>query len=322
MVAGRNILDYFYISYFIYMAVNKAQPDFLKRGDEVAIISPSFAVEDYRLDGAISLLESWGLKVRKGKNIYKRDGPFAGTDMERLSDLQEMTDDPSIKAVFFSRGGYGISRLIGKFDFSALMNEPKWFVGFSDITVMNLWLSEVCGIVSVHGEMAVNYNDPGKTEETFNSLKHALFGGLQPYKWQGTFFRQGETTGELTGGNLSLFCSMTGTPAEPDTKGKILFIEEVGENYYRIDRMLTSLKLGGKLKDLSALLVGGFTKLEDTPVPWGLGIEETISGIVGEYAYPVLFNFPAGHIADNRALYIGREASLSIEGEKAVLSFT
>jgi muramoyltetrapeptide carboxypeptidase len=303
------------------MSANKIQPEYLKPGDEVAIISPSFSIDEKKLVDAVTYLEKWGLRVRIGKNAMKRNGPFAGSDEDRLSDLQEMTNDPEIKAVICSRGGYGISRIISKVDFSALKKNPKWYVGFSDITVLHMWLSEVCGIMSVHGDMPLNFNNHEKTRGTFRSLHQALFGDFQLCEWKGTFFRDGNVTGEMTGGNLSLIYSLIGTPAEPVTKGKILFIEEVGEYYYHIDRMMTSLKLAGKLEGLSALLVGGMNKIEETKIPWGRSIEETIFGVISEYDYPLFFNFPAGHVADNKAFYIGKQAKIDVKGKKATLTF-
>ena len=303
------------------MSAIKIQPEYLKPGDEVAIVSPSFFIEEKKLMGSIALIEKWGLKVRLGKNVLKAMGPFAGSDVERLSDFREMTEDDNIRAVICSRGGYGISRIINDVDFSPLKNNPKWYVGFSDITVLHLWLSEVCGIISVHGEMPLNYSNTEKTEATFLSLQQALFGGFKPIEWEGKFFREGDVTGEITGGNLSLICGMIGTSAEPSTKGKILFIEEVGEHYYHIDRMMTSLKLAGKLKGLSALIVGGMTKLQDSKVPWGKSVEETILDIVDGYDYPIFFNFPAGHISDNRAFYFGKRARIVVKGKKASLSY-
>ena len=271
------------------MSDTKIHPEYLMPGDEVAIISPSFFIEPYKLDEAVTYLEQWGLKVRIGKNALKKNGPFAGSDEERLSDLQEMTNDSQIKAVFCSRGGYGILRIIDKIDFTALKGSPKWYVGFSDITVLHMWLSEVSGVMSVHGDMPLNFNNHEKTHATFKSLQQVLFGISPGCEWKGNFFKADDVEGEMTGGNLSILYSLIGTPAEPETKGKILFIEEVGEYFYHIDRMLTSLKLAGKLEGLAALLIGGMNKIEEGKVPWGRGIEETIFGIVSEYEYPLFF---------------------------------
>jgi muramoyltetrapeptide carboxypeptidase len=304
------------------MKALKIQPEYLKYGDEVAIVSPSFTIEENLLTEAKVFLENWGLRVRMGKNAAKKSGPFAGTDKERLYDLQEMTSDPEIKAIFCSRGGYGVSKIINMVDFSSLKTNPKWYVGFSDITVLHLWLSEVCGIISVHGDMPLNFHNSEKTRATFKTLHQALFGRYEPIEWTGTFIRQVSVSGEVTGGNLSLLYSLTGTPAEPDTRGKILFIEEIGEHYYHIDRMLTSLKLAGKLEGLSALVVGGMNKIEESKIPWGKSIEETISGILSEYEFPLFFNFPAGHISDNHAFYIGKQAKIVLKGKKAILSYS
>ncbi|HLP73671.1 MAG TPA: LD-carboxypeptidase [Bacteroidales bacterium] len=304
------------------MPVSKTLPPFLKKGDEVAIVSPAFCIDEDKLHAAVDFLADWGLKARIGKNAAKRNGPFAGTDEERLSDFQEATDDPSVKAVLCARGGYGLLRIIDRIDFSSLKKSPKWYVGYSDITVLHTWLSERENLVSIHGDMPLNYYDTDKEEITFSTLKKALFGRLAGIVWEGDGARKRRAEGEIAGGNLSLYYSLVGTPADPDTNGKILFLEDVGEYYYHIDRMLSSLKLAGKLDNLAALVVGGMTQMNDTRIPWGKSIEETILEIVAEYDYPVLFGFPAGHVNDNRAVFIGRNAVVEAKGKKSSLKFT
>ncbi|MFZ0282052.1 MAG: LD-carboxypeptidase, partial [Bacteroidales bacterium] len=282
---------------------NKIVPPYLKPGDEVAIISPSWAIDEDKISSAVTFLENWGLTVRLGRNALKRSGPFAGTDDERLHDLREMSYNRKIKAVFCSRGGYGLLRIINRINYSLLRRYPKWFTGFSDITVLHMWLSEVCGMVSVHGEMPLNFSDPDKSEASLTTLHDALFGDYHPLKWEGQAVRPAPATGEVSGGNLSLIYSLIGTKGEPETKGKLLFIEDVGEYYYHLDRMLTSLKLAGKLKGLAALIAGGFTKMEDTRTPWGRSAVQTITDIVADQKYPLFFDFPAGHLNDNRSFY-------------------
>jgi muramoyltetrapeptide carboxypeptidase len=186
---------------------------------------------------------------------------------------------------------------------------------------LHLWLCEKFNTVSIHGEMPLNYANPEKSAGNLGSLRDALFGEWKPVEWEGGFLRSGRVSGEVTGGNLSLIYSLSGTPADIKTKGKILFIEDEGEYLYHLDRMLISLKLAGKLDSLAALVAGGFSKMEETKTPWGKTPEEIISGIVSEFEYPVFFNFPAGHIADNHAFYIGRKAEIEVKGKRARLSY-
>jgi muramoyltetrapeptide carboxypeptidase len=303
------------------MSVIKIQPPFLRKGDEVAIVSPAFAIEEAKVTSAVRFLENWGLRVHVGKNALKEEGPFAGSVMERLRDFREMTGNNRIKAIFCSRGGYGMLKIIDRIDFSSLRRYPKWYIGFSDITVLHLWLSEKNNLISIHGEMPLNYSNPDKTIESIDSLYKALFEGVQPVSWNYSSARGRDAAGEVTGGNLSLIYSLIGTPGEPGTRGRILIIEEVGEYYYHLDRMMASLKLAGKLKGLAALVTGGFNEMNETKIPWGKSAESIVAEAVNCYDYPVFHNFPAGHINDNRSFYIGRKAKIEIKGNKAVLTY-
>jgi len=296
-------------------------PAYLKEGDTVAIISPSGVVDRDVVLKAVEILKASGFKVVLGENVFRQNGCFAGSDQERLSDLQHATDDPVVRAVFCSRGGYGISRIIDRVDFSSLKKNPKWYVGFSDITVLHLWLNRLCGLVSLHAEMPLNYSNPKKTPESYTSVIKALKGEPETITWKSSRQATVSVRGPLIGGNLSLIYSLTGTPAEPDTEGSVLFIEEVGEYYYHLDRMMTSLRLTGKLNNLAALIVGGMEKIEHGSVTYNKSAEEIILDIAGHYNYPIIFNFPAGHISDNRAVYMGREAVVTQNGLMASLTF-
>ncbi len=303
------------------MSGKKIQPLFLKSGDEVAIITPSWSVDEEKINDGINVLEDWGLKVHVSRNALKKAGPYAGTDSQRIADLQEVTDNKNIKAVICSRGGYGMIRIINRINFSALKRHPKWFVGFSDITVLLIWLSEKENIMSIHGEMPLNYRRKEMSPRSLESLHGALFGHAESIRWNSEFHRPAEVTGEVTGGNLSLLYSLIGSVAEPVTRGRIFFIEDTGEYYYHLDRMMFSLKLAGKLRGLAALVAGGFTEMEETSIPWGKSSEQIIAEAVSEYRYPVLTGFPAGHVDDNRAFYIGRKAHIIIKEGEAEFSW-
>lgn len=295
-------------------------PPYLKPGDSVAIIATARKIVKKEVAYAIDLFESWGLKVVLGKNLFKSDRQFAGTDNIRLHDIQEMLDDDRIKAIICARGGYGTVRIIDQINFTRFINRPKWIVGYSDITVLHAHLFSNYRIPSIHGSMPINF--PKNSKPSVESIKRLLFGEKVDYKIKSNRLnRAGHAQGEIVGGNLSILYNLSGTPSDLQTKNKILFIEDLDEYLYHIDRMMMQLKRSGKLKNIRGLIIGGMTKMRDNETPFGKSAEEIIRDAVKELDYPVCFDFPAGHMDDNRAFYIGKTASLKVDNIVSQLEY-
>ncbi|HEX8376587.1 MAG TPA: LD-carboxypeptidase [Pedobacter sp.] len=294
-------------------------PPFLKKGDKVAITCPAKKLPG-SIDSAIKLLKFWGLEVVTGETVTASHHQYAGTDEQRLNDLQRFLDDQSVKAIFAARGGYGTVRIIDDLDFEVFKTHPKWLVGFSDITVLHSHISRNCGIQTIHGQMPLNV--PDGTKPSLESLRKALFGEQLIYEVAANpNNKPGVSQSVLIGGNLTLLVMMNNSVSEMDFSGKILFIEDLGEYFYSVDRMLWNLKRAGKLASLSGLIVGGFTDLKDNDIPFGSSIEEIILEKVQDFNFPVCFDFPAGHLADNHALIFGKNVTLSVDPDKVRLTF-
>lgn len=293
----------------------------MKYGDKIAIVAPARKVIPAEMDIAISTLRSWGLQVVTGPHLFGENNQYSGTDEERASDLQMMLDDYEIKAVICARGGYGTVRIIDQLNFSTFEQHPKWIVGYSDITVLHSHIQTQFGIETLHAIMPINFPDEG-TEAATESLRKALFGETLEYNIETQPLNQpGNVSGILTGGNLSILYSLIGSPSDIQTLDKILFIEDLDEYLYHIDRMMMNLKRTGKLSGIKGLVVGGLAKMNDNTVPFGKQAEQIIADYAVEAGIPVCFNFPAGHIADNRALIMGREVSLEIDSNGVSLLF-
>jgi muramoyltetrapeptide carboxypeptidase len=297
-------------------------PPYLKTGDRIRVVAPSGKVSQRRCEEGIVLLEEWGLKVERGDHLYDEWGLFAGNDKARLSDLQGAIDDRGVRAIFCARGGYGLSRIIDRIDYSELIDSPKWIVGYSDITALHLWVNMNYGIASIHGEMVAGYRDPRKTAESLDTLRESLFNGSVNYKWSSGNLVEGEASGIITGGNLSLICTLSGSEAGQLLKNKILVIEDTGEYLYRLDRMLTDLKLSGILENLQGMVVGDMTRMVDSDTPFGKGWEEIIMDAVSGYGYPVATGLPVGHSNDNRALTLGSNIVLKVQNGSCEISYT
>lgn len=295
-------------------------PPFLKPGDSILMLSTARHISREECQPAIAFWESRGFQVIIGKTIGKSHHQYAGTDRERWEDLQYALDHPDIKAILCARGGYGTVRLLEYIDWDAFVRHPKWIVGYSDVTYLLNHVSNYFGIAAIHASMPVNYT--GNTREALDSLLDTLTGKNVSYPVPPhPLNRPGVATGELTGGNLSILHNMTGTTSGMLTHGKILFLEDLDEYLYHIDRMMMNLKRAGKLEGLAGLIVGGFTQMKDNAIPFGCTAQEIIREHVESYNYPVCFDFPTGHIADNRALIVGRKGKLCVSGRGVTLDF-
>jgi muramoyltetrapeptide carboxypeptidase len=295
-------------------------PPSLQPGDTVGITCPAGYMAAEKALTCINTLEQWGYRVKVGKTLGSdSDTYFSGTDEERLHDLQEMLDDDEVKAVLCGRGGYGMGRIIDRLHFNRFKKKPKWIIGFSDITVLHAHLYSNFKIASLHAPMAAAFNDEGYNNEYIQSLKAVLEGKKAKYHCvPHVFNNKGEGVGELVGGNLTLLVNIIGTPSDFKTRGRILFIEDVGEYLYSTDRMMYQLKRAGKLEKLAGLILGGFTDFKDTERPFGKTVYELIHDLVKEYDYPVCFNFPVSHDKENYALKVGVGYKLKV-GKNDVL---
>jgi muramoyltetrapeptide carboxypeptidase len=302
-------------------------PDYLKKGDTIAITCPAGFISFEDIQPAVKQMESWGFKVRVGNTVGKRDFTFGGTDDERARDLQILMDDPGVKAIMCARGGYGVSRIIDRLSFTRMKTKPKWIIGFSDITTLHIHLNRHLSVVSLHSKMCNSFPDNWETaepvvQESILSIRDALTGTKMAYKFSpDEHNRPGIGQGVLIGGNLSIIQNLMGTASEISSAGKILFLEEVGEYLYSLDRMFVNLKRAGKLDKLAGLVIGGFNKIkvDDPGEEFGRTLYEIVMEKVAAYKYPVCFNFPVGHQKNNFALKCGAMHLLTVRKDDVEL---
>ena len=302
-------------------------PSYLKAGDTIAIVAPAGILKPSRkavVLQAKQLAESWGLYVVLGKNMFHQNNHFAGTDNERAADFQEALDNKNIKAIWAARGGYGSVRILDKLDFTKFTQNPKWIIGYSDITAFHNHIHNL-GIETLHAMMATSLEEkPEEIIETISTFKKVLFGENLSYKIPLSKYNRTQNLdtiqGQIIGGNLAILTSMLGSNSQLNTDDKILFIEEIGEYKYAIDRMLQSLKRANYFTNVKAVVVGNMSLIKKNSTKWGSSIEQLILDAI-PVDIPVIFNFPAGHEADNRALIFGRKTKLNISKEHSTLSF-
>jgi muramoyltetrapeptide carboxypeptidase len=292
---------------------------YLKPNDKIAIVATARKISEEELLFAIETIKGWSLQPILGKNIYASENQFAGSDAQRAEDLQWAINDDSIKAIIVARGGYGTLRIVDAIDFTKLKTNPKWVIGYSDVTILHSHIHQHIGIPTLHATMPINFS---KNKEAGETLRKCLFGETISYPFEThPLDKIGEAKGILVGGNLSLLYALSGTESDIDTKDKILLIEDLDEYLYHIDRMMLNIKRSRKLAHLKGLIVGGLTDMKDNAIPFGKTAEEIILDAVKEYNFPVCFNFPAGHVERNLALYFGKETILKIDTTVCSLTY-
>ena len=297
------------------------RPPLLREGDRVRVVAPSGVVNRERCEAGIRLLKDWGLEVERGEHLYGKLHTFSGSARERMADLQEAFDDRGVKAVFCARGGYGLSRIVDKIDYSGFRDNPCWIVGYSDITALHLWVNKFCDVASVHGEMIAGIRDRTKSEMSASSLKELLFSGGSTVRWNCGFSVEGVAEGLLLGGNLSLLCNLAGATGSDFFRDSILFIEDTTEFLFRFDRMVEGLRLSGISSELAGVIAGSFSEMEDTEEPFGTDADTIFSDSMRVYGYPFATSFPAGHMNDNRAIMLGAAVRLTCSGGNGMLEY-
>lgn len=300
------------------------QPPYLKAGDTIAIVAPSGILKNRNdeVQQAQALLKRWGLHSVVGKNVFSKADHFAGTDDERCEDLQNALDDPKIKAIWCARGGYGTVRVLDKLDFTKFKQNPKWLIGYSDITALHNQIHNE-GVESLHAIMCVSLpKDESEIEASISTFKNTILGKPLSYTLEGSSYNKtGDTSGQLVGGNLTMLHTMLGSKTSIDVSGKILFIEEIGEYKYHIDRMLQSLKRAGYFDNCKGLIIGDMSKMRTNTTLWGTSVEQLVLDALADYDFPIAFNMPAGHEKDNRALILGRTVQLVVGKDKSSITF-
>lgn len=296
-------------------------PPYLQPGDTIGITCPAGAVLMSEMQHMIQTLEHWGFRVKLGKTVGTQFGKFSATDAERLADVQQMLNDSSIQAILFGRGGYGVVRIIDDVDFTTFMKNPKWLLGYSDITCFHSHVQAQLSVCTIHGHMLGGYQPAQKDVLSTQSIYDALTGKPHAFHIDPHYMnRVGQSSGTLCGGNLALLSDLIGTPSDIDTRGKILLIEDIAEYKYNIDRMMWQLLRAGKLNELAGMLVGGFTDTLDNEIPFGMTAYEIVLEKVKDFTYPVCFNFPVGHQPNNVALKLGITVQLSVTDQAVTLT--
>ncbi len=293
-------------------------PPLLKEGDEIMVISPSRKIFSEQMEASWEIFRSWGLDAREGISLWAEDGYFAGTDEQRLEEWRQAIADPSVKAIFCARGGYGLTRIIDKIDLDILRRNPKWIIGFSDITAMHLALDHA-DVASIHGLMPAQFGYEG-VDASLKSLHDFLFKGKLHYQVTADRNnRPGRVTAPVIGGNLSLLAESLGTKTEIHTDGRILFIEEIDEYLYKIDRMMNQLRRAGKFDYLKGVIIGDFSDMKDTQIPYGKSVEDLLMNYF-DGNYPIAFRFPMGHENENLTLPLGLPLTLDVTESMSVLT--
>ena len=292
-------------------------PSKLKTGDRIGIISTARKITKQELTPSINILKGWGLDIVFGKNLFKSDNQFSGNVYQRKEDLQNMIEDQTIKVILCARGGYGTVQIIDQIDFTPLIKNPKWIIGYSDVTVLHSHLNKL-GLASIHATMPINFNN--NTKESLESLRGVLFNSENKILTKSHVLNKyGSVEAEVVGGNLSILYSLIGSTSQINTKNKILFIEDLDEYIYHIDRMIISLKRSGLLINLKGMIIGSFIGILDNEIPFGKNIKNIILEHTKEYDYPICFDFPCGHIDNNMSIIFGVNSVLDISENHVVL---